>query len=237
MIVAARATGARQEELAGACHLHLDRKAKRLTVLGKRNKLRVIDLEPFGGSAIFDSRGDRQCSPILARQGRASRFALFTNELAAKDPDFVRFRFHDLRHLHAVEWLRSGGSIYTLQHRPGARQHQDDRSEIPHAGRAAACERAGTWHKFRHRGPADRSSKCLILKEKGRKFRLYFRGLANRRLQPRLRTSSICPRLAAQASGCTRVCAEAGLNLANRAQLSPAHYRQIPQAARQVTLQ
>jgi integrase/recombinase XerD len=111
MIVAARATGARQEELAGACHLHLDRKAKRLTVLGKRNKLRVIDLEPFGGSAIFDSRGDRQCSPILARQGRASRFARFTNELAAKAPDFVRFRFHDLRHLHAVEWLRSGRSI------------------------------------------------------------------------------------------------------------------------------
>jgi len=31
----------------------------------------------------------------------------------------VRFRFHDLRHLHAVEWLRSGRSIYTLQHRLG----------------------------------------------------------------------------------------------------------------------
>jgi integrase/recombinase XerD len=52
MIAAARATGARQEELAGACHLHLDRKAKRLTVVGKRNKLRVIDLEPFGGSTL-----------------------------------------------------------------------------------------------------------------------------------------------------------------------------------------
>jgi hypothetical protein len=186
MIVAARATGARQEELAGACHLHLDRKAKRLTVLGKRNNLRVIDLEPFGGSAIFDSLPEGIANAPLFWHGKGERAGSphFTNELAAKDPDFVRFRFHDLRHLHAVEWLRSGGSIYTLQHRPGARQHQDDRSEIPHAGRAAACERAGTWHKFRHRGPADRSSKCLILKEKGRKFRLYFRGLANRRLQP-----------------------------------------------------
>jgi hypothetical protein len=55
MIAAARATGARQKELAGASHLHLDRKAKRLTVVGKRNKLRVIDLDPFGGAAIFDS--------------------------------------------------------------------------------------------------------------------------------------------------------------------------------------
>ncbi|KUR78516.1 site-specific integrase [Novosphingobium sp. Fuku2-ISO-50] len=30
-------------------------------------------------------------------------------------PDFVRFRFHDLRHLFAVRYLQSGGSIYILQ--------------------------------------------------------------------------------------------------------------------------
>jgi integrase/recombinase XerD len=47
----------------------------------------------------------------------ARRFALFTTEVAKTDPDFIRF--HDLRHLHAVEWLRSGRSIYDLQHRPG----------------------------------------------------------------------------------------------------------------------
>jgi integrase/recombinase XerD len=49
----------------------------------------------------------------------SSRFADFTKEIATEDPDFVRFRFHDLRHLHAVEWLRSGRSIYVLQHRLG----------------------------------------------------------------------------------------------------------------------
>lgn len=126
MIAAARATGARQEELAGAKHLHLDRKAKRLTVVGKRNKLRVIDLEPFGGAAIFEGLPAGVANAPLFWHGSgeryenvASRFALFTLEVATADPDFVRFRFHDLRHLHAVEWLRSGRSIYDLQHRLG----------------------------------------------------------------------------------------------------------------------
>lgn len=35
------------------------------------------------------------------------------------DIGFRPFRFHDLRHLHAVEWLRSGRSIYDLQGRLG----------------------------------------------------------------------------------------------------------------------
>jgi hypothetical protein len=40
--------------------LQLDRKARRLTVVGKRNKLRVIDLNPFGGAVIFESIPPRQ---------------------------------------------------------------------------------------------------------------------------------------------------------------------------------
>ena len=126
MVAAARATGARQEELAGASHLNLDRKAKRLTVVGKRNKLRVIDLTPFGGAEIFEALPEGIANAPLFWHGNgqryanvSSRFAALTNELAAIDRDFVRFRFHDLRHLHAVEWLRSGRSIYVLQHRLG----------------------------------------------------------------------------------------------------------------------
>jgi integrase/recombinase XerD len=49
----------------------------------------------------------------------SSRFAHLTAELARAHPAFRRFRFHDLRHLHAVEWLRSGRSIYDLQKRLG----------------------------------------------------------------------------------------------------------------------
>ena len=49
----------------------------------------------------------------------ASRFGFLSRQLAKRHPDFRRFRFHDLRHLHAVEWLRSGRSIYDLQQRLG----------------------------------------------------------------------------------------------------------------------
>jgi integrase/recombinase XerD len=126
LIAAARVTGARQEELAGARHSYLDRKGKRLTVIGKGNKLRVIDLVPFDGVAVFDALPEGIANAPLFWHGKgeryeniASRFALFTKEIAEKDKDFIRFRFHDLRHLHAVEWLRSGRSIYELQHRLG----------------------------------------------------------------------------------------------------------------------
>jgi integrase/recombinase XerD len=37
------------------------------------------------------------------------------------DVGFRPFRFHDLRHLHAVEWLREGRSIYDLKERLGHR--------------------------------------------------------------------------------------------------------------------
>ena len=39
-----------------------------------------------------------------------------------------RFRFHNLRHRHAVDWLKSGRSIYELQHRLGHTvRHRDVR--------------------------------------------------------------------------------------------------------------
>ena len=34
---------------------------------------------------------------------------------------FRRFRFHDLRHLFAVSWLKAAGSLYSLQHQLGHR--------------------------------------------------------------------------------------------------------------------
>ncbi len=40
-------------------------------------------------------------------------------DVASTDEDFQPFRFHDLRHRHAVDWLKSGRSIYDLQQRLG----------------------------------------------------------------------------------------------------------------------
>jgi integrase/recombinase XerD len=130
LVLAARATGAREDELVKGRRHHFERASARLTVVGKRNKLRVIDLEPFGGSALFASlpappRGDflfwhsdgenyknisANFNAVVKRVGAWTK----ANGIA-----FRKFKFHALRHLHAVEWLRAGYSIYRLQKRLG----------------------------------------------------------------------------------------------------------------------
>lgn len=126
LIRAALATGCRQDELAKAKWSQLDLTAKRLTVVGKGNKTRAVDLEPFGGVDVFASlpRGVGDAPLFWHDNGQpystvASRFGFLVRQLAKRHTDFRRFRFHDLRHLHAVEWLRSGRSIYSLQQRLG----------------------------------------------------------------------------------------------------------------------
>jgi integrase/recombinase XerD len=126
LIRAALATGCRQGELANAKWSQLDLGAKRLTVVGKGSKTRAVDLEPFGGVDVFASlpRGVADAPLFWHGNGQpystvASRFGFLVRHLAKRHSDFRRFRFHDLRHLHAVEWLRSGRSIYNLQQRLG----------------------------------------------------------------------------------------------------------------------
>jgi integrase/recombinase XerD len=134
LIEAAWRTGARQEELAGAHRSQLSETRRELSIRGKGNKVRVIDLEPFGAFEIFRSLPValgtvplfwHMSATPLARPLRyanvASRFRALCREIADHDPEFRPFRFHDLRHLHAVEWLRSGRSIYALQQRLGHR--------------------------------------------------------------------------------------------------------------------
>ena len=53
------------------------------------------------------------------RAKRIEKLEAALRELASHDRDFRRFRFHDLRHRHAVDWLRAGLSIYELQKRLG----------------------------------------------------------------------------------------------------------------------
>lgn len=123
MIRAAVATGCRQDELVSARRSQLDLAAKTLTVVGKGNKLRVVDLVPFDGVEVFAAL---PAGELLFWHGNgerynnvATQFTKLAASLAKKHPEFRRFRFHDLRHLHAVEWLRSGRSLYDLQKRLG----------------------------------------------------------------------------------------------------------------------
>ena len=129
LIRAALATGARQDELVRADRRDLEAARRTLTIRGKGGKIRTIDVSgcwelfatlPAGiaGAALFacPSTGGRW-------KNVASRFAGVTRRVATAarkaGRPFQRFRFHDLRHLHAVEWMRAGGSIYELQARLG----------------------------------------------------------------------------------------------------------------------
>jgi integrase/recombinase XerD len=54
-----------------------------------------------------------------ALTGEAGRSPPQPSPSRGEGASFRPFRFHDLRHRHAVDWLKAGGSIYDLQKRLG----------------------------------------------------------------------------------------------------------------------
>ncbi|BAL75963.1 phage integrase [Bradyrhizobium cosmicum] len=143
LVISATRTGARLDELVQANRAHLDRDRKQLTVIGKRNKLRVIDLvdgpDDFGWEVLSKLPISLETKALFWHRREAKKrsrhgqqpaerysnlnFDRLIKRVAAQaqkqDQDFRPFRFHDLRHLHAVLWLKSGRSIYVLQQRLG----------------------------------------------------------------------------------------------------------------------
>jgi integrase/recombinase XerD len=116
----ARETGMREDEIFGLTRKQL---GNDITIYGKRNRLRVIpytrrarqivERQPayIGSPYVFwHSDGQRWASP-------ASRFGDIRRRVARKAAHGFRgFRFHDFRHLYAVEYLKAGkGSLYDLQ--------------------------------------------------------------------------------------------------------------------------
>ena len=129
MIRAAWLTGCRQRELVTAKWIGFNDKARTLEVIGKGNKRRVITLSvdawrhissqphTLGSDLIFcQANGEpfRQAASDFTHHRRK-----VASQSARKGRPFVPFRFHDLRHLFAVEALQSGMSIYDLQHHLG----------------------------------------------------------------------------------------------------------------------
>jgi integrase/recombinase XerD len=130
MMVAALKTGAREDELAKAKRVDIDHARKQLTVIGKRNKLRVVDLLPFDGYESLTALPAFVGKPFLFWHDKGEPYASFAptfNKLMNRTEawaktngvEFRRFRFHHLRHRHAVDWLKSGRNIYSLQGRLG----------------------------------------------------------------------------------------------------------------------
>jgi integrase/recombinase XerD len=136
MIRTALRTGCRQNELVTAERRNFDHERRQLSVRGKGNKIRTIDLDAETCTLLRSLPAYMGCRYLFwMDDGRpirwiAGRFRdLVAAELEAarktaqgqglRDPDFRPFTFHHLRHRHAVDWLKAGKSIYDLQHRLG----------------------------------------------------------------------------------------------------------------------
>jgi integrase/recombinase XerD len=122
LIRAALRTGCRQDELVTAKRAEF--RNGQLTVIGKRNKRRTLTLSQEAQD-VLRSIPPALGSPWLFHHGGepyrnvASRFAELVRSArisAQKEGvEFRPFRFHDLRHLFAVNYLKQGGSIYRLK--------------------------------------------------------------------------------------------------------------------------
>jgi integrase/recombinase XerD len=126
---AAVATGCRQDELVTARPRGFSQDRRQLTVRGKGNKDRTIDLSDeayriltalpvyLNGKWLFwHDEGE----PYRNVASRYAAYVKAAQESAQRDRrDFHPFRFHDLRHFYAVHFLKNGGNIYALQHKLG----------------------------------------------------------------------------------------------------------------------
>jgi integrase/recombinase XerD len=127
MAAFARLTGMREEEIASLRHDQVDagRMAISLThTKGRRAREVPICAEAL---AILERQPRFLKSPFVFWRGQGERFqnvasqfyatvARVARKAAQEGREFRRFRFHDLRHLFAVETLRQGrASLYELQ--------------------------------------------------------------------------------------------------------------------------
>jgi integrase/recombinase XerD len=121
-IAAGRLTGARQGELVAVKWPAFNATAGTLEIIGKGSKRRVIALAP-SALALIKGLGHRGEHIFCHADGRPFANAAwdFRRYLAQarRKTDFRRFRYHDLRHLAAVEMLRAGTGIYRVSQHLG----------------------------------------------------------------------------------------------------------------------
>lgn len=125
MVRAARYTGCRQGELVSARWDQFNEARRTLTIIGKRSKRRTIDLSNEALALIRSMPRIAHSPLIFCREDggsfmqAASNFVFFRAMANEKRKQKIVFRFHDLRHLYAVESLHNGMSIYVLQKQLG----------------------------------------------------------------------------------------------------------------------
>jgi integrase/recombinase XerD len=122
LIHAAWKTGCRQAELAKAKRIHFSQERRQLTVVGKRNKMRTIDLSPEAAGALSAAASGSEWLFVSEAGDRHRNAAASFHRLVQRQVGqggVTPFRFHDLRHRFAVDYLKAGGSIYVLQQHLG----------------------------------------------------------------------------------------------------------------------
>jgi len=124
MLRAARATGMRQAELATARRKDFDPARRSLLLMGKGRKQRTIALSAEAVEILQRQPVALKCETIFHHGGKPIGQAAFVYSRARRAAQkaaqkagipFRGFRFHDMRHLYAIEFLRGGGDIYRLQ--------------------------------------------------------------------------------------------------------------------------
>lgn len=123
----ARETGMREEEIASLHHSQIDRDRMAISLVhtkGRRAREVPVTVRAM---EIIDRQPQFLRSPFVFWRGAGERFINVASQFhatvkrvaqkaAQQDVKLRRFRFHDLRHLFAVEYLREGrGSLYELQ--------------------------------------------------------------------------------------------------------------------------
>jgi len=126
LIRAALLTGCRQDELVSLERRQVDYKRGQITLYRTKTKrARTMDLTPEA-LAVFQSLPvNLGCKWVFWHgDGRpyanvSSRFAALVRGTRKGSQHFRPFRFHDLRHRYAVEFLKNGGSLYDLARQLG----------------------------------------------------------------------------------------------------------------------
>ena len=115
-------TGMRQDEIVQLDWSCIDFNRAVATIhKTKGSKLRAVPLSP-AAMAVLKRQPKAPKSSVIFWKGDgqpidwvSTVFGKSARKSAQRDSSFVRFRFHDLRHLFAVRYLQNGGSIYILQ--------------------------------------------------------------------------------------------------------------------------
>jgi integrase/recombinase XerD len=119
LAIAARLTGARQAELTVLRWPQFNAAAGALEIIkGKGNRRRVITLSPAARDH-FASLPRASETILPSSEGAWTSVSPAFAKAVRRAAPRVPFRFHDLRHLYAVEALRSGASIYRVSQHLG----------------------------------------------------------------------------------------------------------------------